>query len=212
MRYLSNRNSDGLTDENGHFRLPLKMLDGEVLSGFEVQPQSTPDMTVTVTAGEAKIPYSDYAYAVWSTEDEILTIPASSSSGNRIDRIVAYVDRTMTFTEEDVNHPGGWSFRVVAGTPSGTPVPATDTQVQSAVGAGNPWIDIAQIAVQMNSTAVTSGNITSTKTGISMSPNVKMPEMTTIDGSSIKFAVINEGEDLPAAIEGSTLVVLVVKR
>ena len=28
--YLSNRNSDGKTDENGHFRLPLKLVDGEI--------------------------------------------------------------------------------------------------------------------------------------------------------------------------------------
>ena len=211
-RYVSNRNSDGKTDENGHFRLPLKMLDGEILEGFEIQTQSSPDMTITITKGEAKIPYSDYAYAVWSDTDETLTVATSSPTGTRMDRVVAYVDRSMTFTSSDVNHPNALKFLIVAGTPSTAPVAPTDTQVQNAVGAGNPFINLGTITVPMNATAITSGNIdTSSRVGLSLASSVKMPEITALDGSQLKFAVINEGQNLPSAIPGATLVVLVVK-
>ena len=211
-RYVSNRNSDGLTDENGHFRLPLKMIDGQILEGFQIQAQSTPDMSIKVTAGEGKIPYSDYAYAVWSDEDETLPISTSSSTAPRIDRVVAYVDRGMSFTSEDINHPGALKFLVVKGSASATPTAPTDTQVQSAVGAGNPFIDIGLVNVAMNTTSITSNDIdTTTRVPMSLSSNVKTPEISTTDGSSIKFAVIQQGQPLPAAIEGSTLVVLVVK-
>ena len=210
--YLSNRNSDGKTDENGHFRLPLKFVDGEILEGLEVTANSTPNMTVIITAGEAKIPYQDYAYAAWSDSSSSLTISTASSTNPRIDRIVAYIDRGMSFTSSDINNPGALKFKVVAGTPASTPSAPTDTSVQSSVGASNPWIELARVNVAMNATAITSTNIDSSyRVPISLSSNVKTPEITTVDGSAIKFMVINEGEDLPSAIADTTLVVLIAK-
>lgn len=211
-RYVSNRNSDGKTDENGHFRLPLKLVEGEILEGLEVSATLTPSMSVNVSAGEAKIPYLDYAYAVWSDAGELVVIPTASSTGNRIDRLVAYVDRDMTFTSSDVNHPGALKYMVVQGTPATSPVPATDNTVQSAIGAGNPWIELGQVRVNRNVTQIVNADISSEgRVPVTMSSNVKLPEITTINGDSIKFAIINEGDPLPSAIEGSTLVVLVVR-
>ena len=210
--YLSNRNSDGKTDENGHFRLPLKLIDGEILEGLTVSANSTPDMTIKISAGEAKIPYQDYAYAVWSDSVSSLTISTASSSNPRIDRIIGYVDRNETFSSTDVNNPGAFKFKVVAGTPASVPAPASDATVQSSVGAGNPWIELGRVTGPMNTTGITSANIDSSmRVPISLSPNVKTPEITTVDGSAIKFMVINEGESLPSAIPDTTLVVLVAK-
>ena len=212
-RYVSNRNSDGKTDENGHFRLPLKLVDGEILEGFELKAQSNPDMTITITKGEAKIPYSDYAYAVWSDADEKVTIATASTTGNRIDRVVAYVDRGMSFTAEQVNHPDALKFKIVQGTPASTAVAPTDTQIQSAIGAGNPYINLGTVTVPMNTTTVTSQSISmDNRKGLSLASSVKMPEMTALDGTRLKFAVIQDGEALPEAIENATLVVLVVKK
>lgn len=210
--YLSNRNSDGYTDENGHFRLPLKMIDGEILEGFKITSNDTPNMSINISAGEAKIPYQDYAYAVWSDSSVNLKISTSSSSNNRTDRVVAYVDRGMSFTSSDINNPGALKFIVVAGTPSVTAAAPTDAQVQNIVGAGNPWIEVGKVSVPMNATSITSSNIDmSGQVPVSLSSNVKMPEVTTIDGSAIKFVVINEGDSLPAAIDGVTIVALIAK-
>lgn len=208
--YISNRNSDGKTDENGHFRLPLKMLEGEVLEGFEVT--ATNSMDISLSKGEAKIPYQDYAYAVWSDAATTLTIPTASTTGSRLDYIVAYVDRTVTFVSTDINHPGALKFKVVQGTAGSVPVAPTDVEIQQSVGAGNPWIKLALITVPMNATTIVTSNIdNSVKTGLSLSPNVVMPGITTTDGTDIKFAIINEGDSLPAAIPDTTLVVLVTK-
>lgn len=210
--YLSNRNSDGYTDENGHFRFPLKLVDGEILEGFEVTAQSTPNMTLTISAGEAKIPYSDYAYAVWSDTNESVTISTASSTYPRIDRIVAYVDRGMTFTSSDTNNPGALKFKVVAGNPANPATAPTDTNVQSSVGTGNPWIELARVNVAVGATSITSNNIdVSNRKPVSLSTNVRTPEISTLDGTAIKFVVINDGEELPDPIENTTLVVLVAK-
>lgn len=212
-RYISNRDSDGLTDENGHFRLPLKVLEGNILSGLEVKAQANPTMQVTITAGDAKIPYSDYAYAVWSDADENITVPTASTSYARIDRVVAYVDRSMSFAASTVNHPNGLKFMIVAGTAAATPVASTDTQVQSAIGAGNPFIDLGQINVPMGATTITSSNIRTTgRKALGISSDVRNENITASNGENLQFVVINEGEALPSPVAGKTLVVLIAKR
>lgn len=211
--YLSNRNSDGKTDENGHFRLPLKMIEGQIFSGFALQAQSTPNMTIKITKGEAKVPYQDYAYAVWSDADTNLTISTSSSVNDRIDRIIAYVDRGMTFTSTSTNNPGCLKFKDVVGSTSAAPQPQTDSQVQTSVGAGNPWIELGRVYVKKNSTQIINDNITKDgRVETTLSDNVKTQKITTIDNSNLKFAIINEGEDLPAPLADSVLVVLVCKK
>lgn len=211
-RFVSNRNSDGLTDENGHFRLPLKFVDGEILSGFELKAQSSPSMEITITAGDAKIPYSDYSYAVWSDADETVTIPTSSGVAPRIDKVVAYVDRAMTFTSSSVNHPDCLKFMVVSGTANNNPVAPTDAQVQSAVGAGNPFITLGQVRVPMGATIITSSNVENAgRKTMTLSNSVKAQTVSTTDGSKIQFAIIQDGQSLPSAIPDTNLVVLVMK-
>ena len=211
QRFLSNYNSGGYTDENGHFRLPLKILDGQVFEGFEVTAKSTPSMKVDVSKGEAKVPYSDYSYAIWSTGTEELTISTANSSNPRIDRIVAYVNRSSSYTTNDVNNPNAWSFAVVAGSPSANPVAAQDTAVSSAVNS-NPWIEIARVNVATGATTITNNDIdNSFKVKTSLSGNVSVPNFTLSDGSKTKIVVINEGDALPPAESGTTLIVLVAK-
>lgn len=212
--YVSNRNSDGKTDENGHFRLPLKMMDGEIFSGFDVESEDTPSMNVIVTAGELKIPYDDYAYAAWADEDITVEIPTSSTSNSRVDRIVAYIDRSMTFTENDINNPGALKVVDVEGTPASPAVAPTDTQVQAAIGAGNPYVDIATIQVPLGATAIYSGNIDkSAQKHITLSDNVKVNSVYGTDGKKFKFVVIPESKanNLPKAEKDTTIVAFITK-
>lgn len=170
-------------------------------------------MSIVITAGDAKIPYSDYSYAVWSDAPETVNVTTSSSTGNRIDRVVAYVDRSMTFTSSTVNHPNGLKFMVVTGTAGASPVAPSDSTVQSVVGASNPYIDLGQIYVPMGATAITSSNLRTTgRVGLSLSTNLQNTNLTTTNGTNIQFAIINEGQSLPSPIPNTTLVVLVAKR
>lgn len=210
--YLSNRNSNGKTDENGHFRFPLKAFDGYILEGLEVTAKSTPTMQLDITAGEIKIPYSTYSYAAWSDASTTVTISTASSANPRIDRIVAYIDRTMTFTSSNTNNPGALKFMVVAGSAAASPSAPADSTVQSSVGSGNPWVELAKVNVPKSASSITSAYIdNSGRVPVSLSSKVGISNVTTVDGTPIKFTIINEGDPLPSAISGTTLVVLVAK-
>lgn len=212
--FISNRNSNGKTDENGHFRLPLKMLDGQIFSGFNVSQTKTPSMQIVISKGELKIPYDDYSYAGWSDEDITIDIPTASSSNNRIDRIVAYVDRTKTYKETDINNPGCLVIKDVPGTPANPASAPTDTQVQNSVGAGNPWINLATIWVGLGVTAIYSNNIdTSSQTHTALSSNVSVSSVTGKDGKKFKFMVLPESQEnnLPSPEKNTTIVVFITK-
>ena len=210
--YLSNRNSSGKTDENGHFRFPLKLVDGYILEGLEVKAKSTPTMHLDITAGEVKIPYSDYSYAAWSDATTDITISTASSANPRIDRVVAYIDRTMSFTSSQINNPGALKFKVVAGTAAASPSAPNDSTVQTSVGSGNPWVELAKVNVPKSASSITTAYIdNSGRTPVTLSPSVKVSDVATVGGTPIKFAVINEGDTLPSAIPDTTLIVLVAK-
>lgn len=163
--FVTNRDAGSLTNEEGHMRFPMQVWEGEVLQGLEVEQNSTPNMTVTITKGDARIPYGDYSYGVWSDDDTTgVTVSTSDSVDPRVDRVVAYVDRGMSFTDSDVNNPGALKFMAVAGTPASSPVEPNNTVVQNAVGVGNPWIELAVLSVPANSTDVVTARITDTRT------------------------------------------------
>ena len=211
--FVSNRDSDGLTNENGHFRLPLKALDGEIFSGLQVTQADTLGMRVKITKGDGKIPYQDYAYAFWMDADENITIPNASTTGARIDRLVAYIDRTMTFTASQINNPGLLKFKVISGVASANPVAPTDTIVQNSIGAGNPYINLAQITVPQNTTQIVNANIDMSKqVSMKLSKNIANPGVQTVDGTELRFMVIKEGDPLPQAIPNVTLIVFETNR
>lgn len=223
--YVSNRNnSSGKTDENGHFRFPLKLVDGFILKGFEVQAQSTPTMTLNITAGEIKIPSTqwpsngidyfdaDYSYAAWSDSTGTVTISAADSSNPRIDRIVAYIDLSVLSTSN--NNLNALKFAVIKGSASASPSAKSNTTVNSSspLSSTNPWVELARVNVPKGATSITSANIdTSHRSMVSLSSNVGIPNITTSDGSKIQFAVINEGDPLPSATAGVITIVLVAK-
>src|SRR5688500_1180355 len=62
---------------------------------FKVKQNTSPNMTVLVTAGDFVIPYLDYLYHAWSTVDQSVTITSADPSFGRIDRLVAYIDLSV---------------------------------------------------------------------------------------------------------------------
>lgn len=209
--YISNRNSNGKTDENGHFRLPLKAFDGEVFSGFNVKANNPNSMILKITPGDAKIPYQDYSYAVWSDAEETVTLDNASPTNQRIDAVVAYVDRMVLGTATTINNKGALKFKAVAGSPSGSPIAPTDGAIKSAIGAGNPYIVLAEVAVAQGTTLVTQASIKKVSKPIAISSNVALNNVTSLNGQNLKFAIRNEGETLPAADPNATTVVFITR-
>lgn len=211
--FVSNRDSGGKTNENGHFRILSEILSGEVIRGFEVTARSSPSMVLNISEGAAMIPFSTYSYGVWSDSAEEIIIPGADSSNNRVDSVIAYVDRTMNFNASQTNNPGGLKFKVISGTASSNPVPPTPSQVQSNIGAGNPYIVLANVAVNRGVSAITTSSIDNTaKHPAKLSDNIATSGFLTSRDGKIEFDIIQDGDALPQAKPGKTLIVFITGR
>src|SRR5690606_18374576 len=135
-------------------------------NGLQVTQNSPLGMSVIVGPGDARVPYADYAYTAWNDANEVVTISTANPSNPRIDRLVMYIDRGETPQQVNPNNPGIPKFAVVAGTPAAVPTRPDNTAVNSAVGATNPWIDLADIRVNAGVTQITNANITDTRKSV----------------------------------------------
>ena len=114
-------------------------------------------LVVDVSSGYAIIKGTT-AYPVRSTATEAVTIDANASGNPRITSIVLYVNTAATpnSTNEakDVIVIGK-----VNGTPGASPAAPSDSDIQSAVGANNPFVRIADITVDSGATGIASAKI-----------------------------------------------------
>lgn len=162
--YLSNRDG-GKTDEQGHYKFQTNAFTGNVLDGGLLVTQNSPlGMSVKVSGGDARIPYSDYAYTAWipAGSPETVTVTTANPSNPRIDRLVMYVDRGATPSSVTANNPTLCKLMLVAGTPAGSPSRPSNGTVDTAVS-NNPYIDLADIRVNAGVTQITNADITDTR-------------------------------------------------
>lgn len=163
--FVTNRDAGSKTNEEGHMRFPMQIWEGEVLKGLQVTQNASPNMTVTVTKGDCRIPYGDYSYGAWSDANTTaITVTGADAVNPRLDRVVAYIDRGMSFSNVQINNPGALKFKTVAGTAGSSPVVPNNSVVQASVGVGNPYIDLAVLSVPANATDVVTARITDTRT------------------------------------------------
>lgn len=165
-RLVINRNN-GASDEYGTFLPISRLIQGNVIEGMQLAAQSSPNMTVQVNPGTCLVPTgtypTSYSYhcAIDTTGGETVTIGTASGSNPRIDYIVAYVNKSVTPSSSTPNNPNNmFVLADVQGTPAGTPVVPTLSQIQTAIGASNPYIILAQVFVGTGVTQITNGNIT----------------------------------------------------
>lgn len=162
--YLSNRDG-GKTDEQGHYKFQTNAFTGNVLDGGLLVTQNSPlAMNVKVSGGDARIPYSDYAYTAWipAGAPETVTVTTANPSNPRIDRLVMYIDRGATPSSATANNPTLCKLMLVAGTPAGSPSRPSNGTVDTAVS-NNPYIDLADIRVNAGVTQITDADITDTR-------------------------------------------------
>lgn len=125
---------------------------------FKVVAQDTPNMTVKVlldgAQARAVVRTSDgsMAYPVrMTTDDADLTITSNGSGNQRIDAVVLYIDLGAT---PDTTISNVAKLAVVAGTPSASPSAPDNTAIQSAIGASNPYIRLANVTVASAETEI----------------------------------------------------------
>jgi hypothetical protein len=163
-----NRNN-GSADEYGHLLALTRFASGGgVIEGLAVIPKTSPNMSVTVGPGTAIIPTgtypSSYGYDVaidtasGSPAGESVTIATASSSNPRIDSIVLYVDLSVTASSGTPNNPNNMlKLASVAGTPNASPVAPTNSAIQTAIGASNPFLRLGNVTVGTSVTSISGG-------------------------------------------------------
>jgi hypothetical protein len=169
-------------------------------SSLQITAQGSPNMTVNASSGWGSVLSSTAnagVYLFYNDASTTLTISAADATNPRIDRIVVTVNDT--YYSGSLNNV---TFTVIAGTPAGSPTaPATPSNS----------ISLATIAVAANTTTITSGNITDTRslTTSNLTTGVYLPlgggtmtgQLTAVGGSaSITPIKLTAGATLNATL------------
>lgn len=172
--YLSNRDGNGKTSEEGHYRLQTQVLSGDVLGGSLLVTQNSPTgMSVLVTSGDFKIDTGlNYSYTGWASTNEVVTISTADPANPRITTIVAYTDKTASTSASPPNNPSINKLKAVNGTPQAVPVAPNAATIQASVGAGNPYIILADVRVNAAATSIVTANITDRRVPLQIAANL----------------------------------------
>jgi len=194
--YLTNRDG-GKTNEDGHIRFFIKHFRGQVVEGLTPQAKSPLSMGIDITVGDAKVNYGSYGYTVWTDATESVSITTADPSNPRWDRVVGYIDRSITPSTANTNNPGLFKFMAIAGTPAASPVSPSDVVTQAAVGADNPFFDICLVYVGAGVTTISGTEINDIRyfTSITMDEiqERSLDNGVTIDNLNIKDGLITGG-------------------
>lgn len=118
-------------------------------------------MNVSLSAGNGLISTgTGFARRIASDAVNTIAITAAASTA-RIDAIVAYIDNSVTPTTSVVDNTNDvLKFTAVAGTAAATPSAPSTATIQSAIGAGNPYMVLWEVTIPANATALTSATFT----------------------------------------------------
>lgn len=174
--YLSNRDGDGKTNEEGHLRLLSRILTGDVLAPTDLQvTQNSPlGLSVIVKKGDYRLETSggSYAYMGWLDSDAVVSISVPNPSNPRITSIVLYVDKSATTSPSPPNNPGITKLIAVNGTASSSPTPPSSSTILDVIGSNNPYVVLADVTVGAGATQVTNSNITDSRETIKLTESI----------------------------------------
>ena len=119
-------------------------------------------MNASISTGDGLISVdAESAKRIQTTAAETALVPTASASFNRIDSLVAYIDTAVTVNPAFVDNTNDvLKFVVVAGTAASTPLAPTGAAIQSAIGAGKPYLVIADITVPQNAVNLSGATFT----------------------------------------------------
>ena len=124
---------------------------------FKVTEKSgTPDMSVDIAPGHCFIKGTGNCYPARNTVTINQTIPNNSSGNTRIDAIVIYIDLAAS---PDSTASNVAKITVVEGTPAASPVAPTNSEIQTAIGASNPFLRLANVTVDDAETQIQDADI-----------------------------------------------------
>lgn len=200
--YLSNRDGNGKTSEEGHYKFPVNAYTGNVLTltDLAVTEQTIPNLSVKIAPGQFRIPDTTglYAYTGWLDVNTTVTVSAADPSNPRLSAIVLYVDKAASTSAVPPNNPGIVKTMSVNGTPNVSPVIPNGATIQAAVGAGNPYIVLATARVNAAGTTITNALITDLRLFVEVAPNL-------VTASSIKDLAVGTAELAAGAVTSAKI-------
>lgn len=112
-------------------------------------------MNVNISTGDGLISTgTGFARRIGTDSVNVVPVSAASSANPRIDAVVAYIDNSVTPTVNVVDNTNDiLKFKVVAGTPASSPTQPTSSQIQTSVGAGNPYMVLAYATIPTGATS-----------------------------------------------------------
>lgn len=172
--YLSNRDGDGKTNEEGHYRFQTKTWSGNVIVGsgddLAVTQNSPLGMSVVIGTGDFKIDTGyGYSYTGWNSSPLTVPIGTADPANKRISSIVLYVDKNATTAPTPPNNPNIIKAKSVNGVPAAIPQPPVASVIQSSVGPGNPYIVIANVVVNAGVSSISNASILDAREFVSLS-------------------------------------------
>jgi hypothetical protein len=147
-----------------------------------VQRAAGANMSVDIGTGRGFIKgTSTNAYPVRNTTAINVAVTSNSSGNPRKDAVVLYIDLAAS---PDSTASNVVKSAVVAGTPAASPSAPIDATIQTAVGASNPFLRLADITVANGETTIDTVDITDMRIGFSLSSAAIAKRVTSITSSS----------------------------
>lgn len=172
--YLSNRDGNGKTSEEGHYKFQTAVYQGNVLGENDCKvSETTPaSLQVSVSVGQFKIDTTGYSYTGWINNAATVSVDTPDAANPRITTIVLYVDKDATTSPSPPNNPGVVKLASIDGTPSATPVAPNDTAIRAEIGIQNPFIRLATINVAALASSITNADITDVRVPITINEDI----------------------------------------
>lgn len=134
-----------------------------VASPSDLKVSAGSGMNVTVSTGAGIIGNGTLSGVRFAIDAPVtVAVSAASTANPRMDSVVAYIDKSVSASTSVVDNTdlGIIKFKSVAGTPASAPTAPSTATIQSSIGAGNPYMVLANVTVPKSSTAASSFKIT----------------------------------------------------
>ena len=133
-----------------------------VASPSDLKVSAGSGMNVTVSTGAGIIGNGTLSGVRFAIDSPVtVAVNAASTANPRVDSVVAYIDKSVSASTSVVDNTdlGIVKFKSVAGTPASAPTAPSTATIQSSIGAGNPYMVLANITVPKSSSAASSFTI-----------------------------------------------------
>ena len=173
-------------------------LSGEVADGLDVVAGS--GMNVTVNAGTALVG-RDPSYNINVIGTETVNVGAASPSNPINAVIVAYVDRNVAGDQSATDNTNDvFKLKAISGAAASNPADPTNSAIQAAIGASNPFIILARVKKRAGATAISSNDITDLRKMMTL-PNGRINNANLISDGTIESKNIKDGSILPQKLK-----------